>query len=128
MWSNYHFETNIFLSKTDKIQIEKENNIKFLQRNFKLFNSKNLFEYGDFYSDFSQFVLGTNLDGFNFELIPKPKQKYKIIFAKKSKDEVSPETLVRYVLGAKTDFNFFKNSRLFNDSRLGIQYCNFMMI
>lgn len=118
---DYNFEGQWFLRKTDNPRIESRRDVRLKQINVKAYNQKNLFEFGDFYGDFSQFVLGTSLEGFNVEVAPTGNQKYKFIAARSQDADPVNGKFQRNTFGAKADLNFFKDSTLFSKFRVGAQ-------
>jgi len=118
---DYNFEGQGFLRKTDNRRIETNKGLRLEQLNLKVLNPRDLFEFGDFYADFSQFVLSSSLEGFNLELAPEVSRKYHFLLARKNRADVTAEKFQRNALGMKGDFHLFENSQIFSDFRLGLQ-------
>ena len=118
---DYNFEGQWFLRKTDNRRIETKKDIRLKQLNIKVFNPKNLFEFGDFYADFSPFVLGSSLEGFNVKLSASELRNYNFIVARKYREDTTTERFQRNVFGFKIDQNLFKDSNLFSNFRVGFQ-------
>lgn len=118
---DYNFEGQGFLRKTDNRRIETKRELRLKQLNLKALNSRNLFEFGDFYADFSQFVLGSSLEGFNIELNPSISQRYHFLVARKERADTVSDKFQRNTLGAKADYKLFQDSELFSNFRIGMQ-------
>ncbi len=118
---DYRFEGEWFLRKTDNIRIEKRGDVRLKQINVKAYNRQNLFEFGDFYADLSQFVLGATLEGFNIVSSPSEGQEYTLIAARSQRADPAADKFQRNVVAVKGDWNLFKDSPFFSNFRVGIQ-------
>jgi len=118
---DYNFEGQWFLRKTDNRRIETKKDVRLKQLNLKVFNPKNIFEFGDFYADFSPFVLGSSLEGFNIKISPSEIRDYHFIVARKYREDTATERFQRNAFGFKIDQYLFKDSDLFSNFRLGFQ-------
>ncbi|MCM8798917.1 MAG: hypothetical protein NC821_05600 [Candidatus Omnitrophica bacterium] len=118
---NYQFEGQSFLRKTDNRRIETKQELRLKQLNLRVYNPQNLFEFGDFYGDFSPFVLGSSLEGFNIVMSPEGGNKYAAVIARSTRADEAAGRFQRNVLGIKTDYFLFRDSELFSNFRLGAQ-------
>ncbi|MDD5730423.1 MAG: hypothetical protein PHN57_04780 [Candidatus Omnitrophica bacterium] len=118
---DYNFEGQWFIRKTDNSRIEARRDIRLKDVNLKIYNPQNLAEFGDFYGEFSQFVLGASLEGLNTEASPSGKEKYKILIARTGQADEAASLFQRDVAGIKADRYFFDNSNIFSSFRVGAQ-------
>jgi hypothetical protein len=118
---DYNFEGQLFIRKTDNPRIEPRRDLRLKQFNGKVYNPQNLVEFGDFYGDFSQFVLGSTLEGVNTEITPSTREKYKFIAGRTGEADEAASFFQRDVFGVKADRYLFENSDLFSNFRLGAQ-------
>jgi hypothetical protein len=121
LWSDYNFEGDLFLRKTDNPRIESRRDVRLKQLNLKVLNPDNLFEFGDFYGDMSQFVLGSSLEGFHAKVGEFKHQEYTAIVAREGNADSSSGLYQRNVFGGKADYFFFEESDLFSRFRIGTQ-------
>lgn len=118
---DYHFEGQWFLRKTDDRRIEPRRDVRLKQVDLRVSNDENLYQFGDFYADFSQFVLGSSLEGFNIDLRPEKNQHYQFVTARKSKADIAADLFQRNVFGFKADRYFLQDSEIFSNLRFGFQ-------
>ncbi len=117
----YQFEGQWFLRKTDNRRIEPRRDVRLKQMNVKAYNQANLLEFGDFYGDFSQFVLGASLEGLNAEVAPSSGQAYKMIAGRTARPDVTTEKYQRNVFGAQAEYKLFPESAVFSNFLVGVQ-------
>lgn len=118
---DYHFEGQWFLRKTDDRRVESRRDVRLKQIDMRVLNDQYLYQLGDFYADFSQFVLGSSLEGFNVDMKPSKKQHYQIVAARKNGPDLAADLFQRNVFGVKADHYFFQDSDAFANFRVGIQ-------
>jgi len=119
---DYNMEGQLFLRKTNDTQIQKTRDLRVLQGNLKILNANNLFEVGDFYGEFSQFVLGHNLEGIGAEYVPDNSiVKAKFVAGRSQAPDEGADKFERNVVGGKVDINPFNNSNIFSNFRIGAQ-------
>jgi len=118
---DYNFEGQWFIRKTDNPRIEPRADVRLKDVNLKVYNPENLAELGDFYGEFSQFVLGASLEGLNTEFSPSSKAKHKFFIGRTNKADEAASLFQRNVAGMKTDRYFFDNSDIFSSFRVGAQ-------
>lgn len=121
LWSDYHLEGDIFLRKTDNPRIESRRDVRMKQLNVKVMNPDNLLEFGDFYGELSQFVLGSSLEGFHAKVGEFDSQEYTAIAARTGNADSTTATYQRNVFGAKAAYSLFQESALFSIFQLGAQ-------
>ncbi|HOD12195.1 MAG TPA: hypothetical protein PKO44_03790 [Candidatus Omnitrophota bacterium] len=119
---DYNFEGQIFLRKTDNNRIEQRGDVRMKQISTKIYNPKNIVEFADSYAEFSQFTLGTSLEGLSFETNPSEDQRYKGVIARAYGADVATEKFQRNIFGFKMDQNFFRDSSVFSNFRVGLQH------
>jgi len=118
---DYNFEGQWFIRKTDNPRIEPRVDVRLKDVNLKAYNPENLAEFGDFYGEFSQFVLGASLEGLNTEFSPSSKEKYKFLAGRTGQADEAASLFQRDVAGIKADRYFFDNSDIFSNFRVGAQ-------
>jgi len=121
LWKDYNFDAQTFLRRTDDRRIEQRKDIRVKQLTTKLYNPDNMFMFGDFYGDFSQFTLGNSLEGFDLDIAQSGMCSIKGVAARSQSADPDKGTFLRYVAGGKTDLNLFKDSSLFSVFRVGAQ-------
>lgn len=117
--SGYQFQGETSLRKTDTQRMEPRNAVVLKQLNLSVFNDANLFEFGNFYSDFSQFVMGTSLEGANVELAPTDSLRTRTVAARTY--ESGRGLYQRNVYGAKADVTPLDGHPSVSLLRLGAQ-------
>ncbi len=120
LWSDYNLESQFFFRKTDDRRIEPRKDIRLKQFDVKVYNEDNLVQFGDFYGDFSQFVLGSSLEGFNVELSHNKSQRYKMVAARRHEADDAADLYARYVFGGKAEY-VFRDESDFPLFRIGVQ-------
>jgi len=125
LWSNYRFEGQSFLRKTDDRLVESERGLRMKSINMRVLNDRNMFEFGDFYGELSPFTLGRSLEGFNAQVESANRSKYRFIAARANRPDEAESVFQRQVFGVKTDQFLFKDSDIFSNFRLGIQAATF---
>ncbi len=65
----------------DDPRVEPRNDVRLKQMNLRVSNPGNMYEFGDFYGDFSPFVLSSSLQGLNLRLSRKIAEKSQGSFA-----------------------------------------------
>jgi hypothetical protein len=118
---DYRFEGQLFLRKTDNDRIESRNDVRIKQYDMKILNARNLYEFGQFYGDYSGFVLNDSLEGFNVELQPAFNQKYGFIVGRSQGPDESAGIFQRNVFGFQAEHDFAANSEVFSKFQLGVQ-------
>ena len=121
LWGNYRFEGLADLRTTNNERVENQETPKFKQLNLKILNPENSVEFGNFYSEFSNFTMGTSLEGFNAEVSPKDlKLGYKAVVARLNKAEIGQNQ--RNVYGAHVGVTPFAGDDVTpHDLKLGVQ-------
>ncbi|BBD09520.1 hypothetical protein [Desulfovibrio ferrophilus] len=119
LFSDYQFQGEANLRKTDNQRMESRNAVVLKQLNLSVSNDYNLFEFGDFYSDFSRFVMGASLEGANVELTPAPWISTKTVAARTY--ESGDGLYQRNVYGAKADLMPLADSPSVSLCRVGVQ-------
>jgi len=120
LWSDYNLESQMFFRKTDDRRIEPRKDIRLKQFDIRVYNKDNLVQFGDFYGDFSQFVLGSSLEGFNVEITHDKSQQYKMVAARRHEVDDAADLYARYVFGGKADY-IFRDESDFPFLRIGAQ-------
>lgn len=118
---DYRFEGQLFLRKTDNVRIEPRRDIRVKQYDMKVLNSQNLFEFGQFYGDYSSFVLSDSLEGFNVELQPNNAQKYGFVAGRSQGPDESASLFQRNVFAFQAEQDFAGETGPFSLFRLGMQ-------
>ncbi|MEI8348906.1 MAG: hypothetical protein WCI77_02035 [Candidatus Omnitrophota bacterium] len=121
LWSDYNFESRFFIRKTDNKYIDPRRDARLKEFNLRVLNSNSLYELGNIYADFSQFVLGSSLEGYNIQIAPNSFQKYYVIAAREHPADESAAKFQRNFFGGKADFFLFKDSNIFSNFRVGLQ-------
>lgn len=121
LWQDYNFEGQVFIRKTDDPRTEVRRDVRLKQFNMKVLNPRNLYEFGDFYADFSPFTLSSSLEGLNMEVSPRDLYTVKMVAARNQSADVVAETFQRHVAGTKVDWNLFQESEIFSGFRIGAQ-------
>jgi hypothetical protein len=124
LWQDYKFEGQFFLRKTDDIRIESRRDVRLKDMNVKVFNPKNMLQFGDFYGDFSQFVVSSNVEGFGLEAEPVKNNKIKAIAGRRYAKDLAAGLYQRNIAGGKYDLVLFEKSRYLSKFRIGIQAIN----
>ncbi|HOD11914.1 MAG TPA: hypothetical protein PLO93_05530 [Candidatus Omnitrophota bacterium] len=119
--ADYNFTGQWFLRKTDDPRVESRRDVRLKQVDLQVANERNLYQFGDFYGSFSQFVLGSSLEGFNMDINPTDDQHYQIVIARRNEADTVANSFQRNVFGFKADRYLFKGSDLFSDFRIGVQ-------
>jgi hypothetical protein len=121
LWSNYQFEGLADLRLTGIERVESQEDVRLKQLNLSISNPQNLFEFGDFYSEFSQFTMGSSLEGFNAEMNPlESRFNYKGVAARLYEAEIGLNQ--RNVYGAHFGFAPFKGKdSATSDLKIGVQ-------
>ncbi|MBF0505081.1 MAG: hypothetical protein HQL14_08290 [Candidatus Omnitrophica bacterium] len=118
---DYNLQGQLFVRKSDDPRVDVRKDVRIKQFDLKVMNPENLYEFGEFYGDFSQLALGSSLQGAHIELSPRQDQKYQIIVGRKNEADSAAGLFQRNVGGLKADHYFFENSKLFSNFRLGLQ-------
>ena len=118
---NYNLESQMSLRKTDNPRIDPRRDVRMKQFSLKAMNPNNFYEFGDMYADFSQFTLGASLEGAHAILSPSTASKYQLVAARVGEADVAADKFQRNVAGVKADHNFFTDSKLFSNFRVGAQ-------
>ncbi len=113
LWSNYRFEGQWFLRKTDDRLVEQRRDLRMKSINLRILNDKNLFEFGDFYGELSPFTLGRSLEGMNIQIETGNQAQYRFIAARSNKVDEAASVFQRQVIGVKTDQFLFRDSEFF---------------
>ncbi len=121
LYSDYIFETELRLRKTDKYSLEPRKDVRVKQYSFKISNPYNLFAFGDFYGEFSPFTLNSSLEGFNLELKSSERFNVKMVVARKNAADEAASKFQRNVFGIKIDSFPLNHSSLFQKIRVGMQ-------
>ncbi len=121
LWKDYDLESQIFLRKTDDRRAEPRKDVRMKQFNAKISNARDLYEFGDFYADFSAFTLSSSLEGLHVETTPADLYTIKMVAARSAAPDGPQGTFQRNVVGAKTDWDLFRGSDLFSAFRIGVQ-------
>lgn len=125
LWRDYKIEARMMLRKTDDARIETMRSLRLKDLNVRVYNPDQMLEFGDLYADFTNFTLGSSLEGFrgDFQLFQKSPLDSRIQFvaARKNREDVWAGQYQRNVFGGKIDFNFLKETGLFSLVRLGSQ-------
>ncbi len=119
LFADYQFQGEANLRKTDNQRMEERNAVVLKQLNLSVFNDENLVEFGNFYSDFSQFVMGSSLEGLNVELAPAEPLRTKAVVARTY--ESGRGLYQRNVYGAKADVTPLQDHPSVSVLRLGAQ-------
>ena len=121
LWKDYSFDGQVFLRKTDDPRAESGSRVHFKQLSVKVANTANMFEFGNFYAEFSQFVLGASLEGFHLDSSPSAGRRYALVVSRAYEANPAANLYQRNVYGLKADHSFFAGSSLFSNFRLGLQ-------
>lgn len=121
LWSNYRFEGQMFLRKTDDRLVEPRRDLRMKSMNLRILNDKNMVELGDFYGELSPLTLGRSLEGVNVQLESDRQSKYQFIAGRAGRSDESASVFQRQVFGLKTDRFFFQDSGIFSNFRVGLQ-------
>ncbi|MCM8761473.1 MAG: hypothetical protein NC933_05030, partial [Candidatus Omnitrophica bacterium] len=121
LWKGYSFEGQVFVRRTDDRRIERRKDLRLKQLTTKIYNSENMLLFGDFYGDFSQFVLGNSLEGFALELKGSDTLQFKGVAARSQSPDPDAATYWRNVAGGKADLFLFQGSEDFTLFRNGLQ-------
>ncbi len=121
LWKDYNLEGQMFLRKTDDRRVEVRRDLRMKQFNMKVFNPKNLYEFGDFYADLSAFTLSSSLEGLHADVNPSDLYNVQVVAGRSKSPDVVADVFQRNVAGAKVDWNLFRDSGLFSNFRLGMQ-------
>lgn len=121
LMSNYRFEGQADIRTTSNERVENQEQPKFKQLNLKVLNPENSVEFGNFYSEFSSFTMGSSLEGFNAEVSPKDsKFEYKAVMARLNDAEIGQNQ--RNVYGAHVAMRpFAGNDVTPHDLKIGVQ-------
>ncbi|NCC23012.1 MAG: hypothetical protein EOM26_11225 [Alphaproteobacteria bacterium] len=121
LWSNYRLEGLADFRLTSLERVEKQEDVRLKQLNLSLLNPHNLFEFGNFYSDFSPFTMGSSLEGFNAEMNPQDSRfSYKAVVARLNEPEIGLNQ--RNVYGTHIGFSpFVGDDRAASDLEIGVQ-------
>jgi hypothetical protein len=121
LWSNYQFEGLADLRLTSMERIESQEDVRLKQLNLSISNPQNLFEFGNFYSDFSRFTMGSSLEGFNAEMNPPESRfNYKTVVARMNEAEIGVNQ--RNVYGARVGVEPFRGmDTASSELKLGVQ-------
>ncbi|MBU1002714.1 MAG: hypothetical protein KKE73_09335 [Proteobacteria bacterium] len=117
--SDYQFQGEANLRKTDNQRMESRNAVVLKQLNLAVSNNENLFEFGDFYTDFSQFVMSASLEGANAELTLSDWLQTKTVVARTY--ESGKGLYQRDIYGAKVDLTPFADHPSVSLCRIGVQ-------
>ncbi len=118
---NYHLESQVFLRQTDDLRIDPRKDVRMKQFNLKIMDPDNLYEFGDFYGDLSQFTLSSSLEGAHAVVTPSPSQKYQVVAARVGEADQAAGKFQRNVGALKADHYFFMDSKTFSNFRMGLQ-------
>jgi hypothetical protein len=121
LWRDYSLESQMFIRKTDDRRVEPRRDARMKQFNMKISNPRDLYEFGDFYGDFSPFTLSSSLEGFHADLRPSQAYAVQMVASRSASADVVADTFQRYVNGAKVDLNLLRSSEVFSNFRLGLQ-------
>ncbi|MFH1061840.1 MAG: hypothetical protein V1747_03010 [Candidatus Omnitrophota bacterium] len=119
--NGYQLQSQSAVRKTDNSRVESSRDVKIKQFNISARNDDNLFELGDFYADFSQFVMGSSLEGANAQMKVSDLIELKTVAARKYASDSAAGLFQRDVAGLKTDTFLLEDSELFSLFRLGVQ-------
>lgn len=120
LWDDYSFEGQTFFRKTDDHRIESRKDVRLKQLDLRVFNKDNMVQFGDFYGDFSQFVLGQSLEGLNVKIAHEKGQTYRFVAGRKSQADPSSNMYQRNVVGGMAEY-VFRNNYGFPFFSLGVQ-------
>lgn len=125
LWRDYKVESRVMLRKTDNPQYETMRDLRLKELNVRLYNYYNILEFGDLYADFTNFTLGSSLEGFRGDFNPLPNAKieprFQFVAARKNEEDVWAGQYQRNVFGGKFDMTFLKDLWFFSLVRLGSQ-------
>ncbi|MFZ5802800.1 MAG: hypothetical protein ACOY3K_06830 [Candidatus Omnitrophota bacterium] len=121
LWAGYKIESRAFMRKTDDRQIEKRRDVRLKDLNIAIYNDRNRVEFGDFYSEFSQFTLGASLEGFQAQIEPLKGQKIKAVAARSQKEDITTARYERHVAGGQLDLSLLRDFWWFSLVRLAAQ-------
>ncbi|MBF0216233.1 MAG: hypothetical protein HQL30_04480 [Candidatus Omnitrophica bacterium] len=121
--SDYSFESQLFLRRTDDRRIERRKDLRVKQLTTQISNPDNMLLFGDFYGDFSQFTLGNSLEGFNAEIKEYDSVHLQGVAARSQSPDNDMSAFWRNVYGGKTDIFLFKEEgeEAFKTFRIGTQ-------
>ncbi len=118
---NYNLEGQLMMRKTDNPRVEPRRDVRVKDYQLKIMNPQNLFLFGDFYGELSQFTLGTSLEGAMVEVMATDAFSAKFIAARKNGPDEAAQVYQRNVFGSKLDVFLFRESALFSNARVGFQ-------
>lgn len=118
---DYKFEGQLSLRKTDNNRIEPRRDVRMKQYDMKVLNNDYLYEFGQFYGDYSNFVMSSSLEGLNTVLYPTPAQKYSFVAAKSQGPDTAADVFQRNVFGFQARHGFFEGSDSISKFDLGFQ-------
>ncbi|MBI4971126.1 MAG: hypothetical protein HZC17_04720 [Candidatus Omnitrophica bacterium] len=122
LWKDYRFEARTMTRKTDDPRIEIRRDLRLKDINLRVYNPKNMLEFGDIYGDFTNFTLASTLEGFRGDFKPfSENERFQFVAARSHRSNVTQALYQRDVFGGKADVNFMKNKFLFSNIRLGGQ-------
>ncbi|MBF0252704.1 MAG: hypothetical protein HQL29_02715 [Candidatus Omnitrophica bacterium] len=121
LFRDYQFESQLYLRKTDDRRVDSRKDVRLKQLSTKIYNQDNVVEFGDIYADFSQFVMGSSLEGFNAKISYPEGMKYNFVAARNNEADIAMDQYTKYVYGAKADYLFENDSYFFPQFRLGFQ-------
>ena len=116
---DYNFENIISFRKTDDIRIEENDKLKIKNFNAMVYNPQNMIQYGHFYGEFSQFVLGSSMEGMNAEVKIGTGTIVNMIAARKNQADYAMSIYQRNVIGGMVTHTYNKNKKPI--LKLGIQ-------
>lgn len=125
LWRDYKAESRVTVRKTDNPQYETIYGLRLKELNVRVSNPDNLLEFGDLYADFTNFTLGSTLEGFRGDFNPLPNAKVQpraqFVAARKNEEDVWAGQYQRNVFGGKFDVTSLKDQWILSNVRLGSQ-------
>ena len=125
LWKDYRIESRSMVRKTDDRRIEHMRDLRLKDLNVRLYNYDNMLEFGDLYADFTNFTLGSSLEGFRGDFSPlknaKAEPRLQFVAARKDREDVAAGLYQRNVFGGKIDMTFLKDVFWFSFFRIGSQ-------